>query len=161
MRYTDPTGHLGVSTDLYGFKTTYHLNHDEALALWNFINSGEMTIIGLYNAFITGGLAGMAKALSNYGYGGVSGDIAFRALATVLAPMFSAMAAAGMTAAQVVLILMGIGHALVILDDYYGNKGVDVTLNLLPIPYYWVEAPTIERQDGYWFHGKCVFGCLE
>jgi hypothetical protein len=48
LKYTDPTGHIGVTHSAIG--TTYHLTHDETVWLWNFMLNSAFTVLGVVAA---------------------------------------------------------------------------------------------------------------
>jgi hypothetical protein len=62
--------------------------------------------------------------------------------------MLGALAAVGLTAAEIVAILAMIGYALNELDALYGGRGIDIhysgSVGVI------IGAPTVARQSGVW-----------
>lgn len=156
MRWTDPGGHFGVTVYPNG-KITFHLNHEEATALWDFMLNQWFTVVGFFKDLLAGSaqmaatnaLAAMVEKLASIGFGGAI-------LAEILKVIGTAAIAVGATAAQIIglgiLLLTGLGMAMAFMDWLGGGQGLDISLGdytnmVLAIS---VNFPTVERQTGVW-----------
>jgi RHS repeat-associated protein len=151
LRYTDPTGHFGVSSG-YG-TVTYHLTHDEARFLWDIISSSASTIAGVVDAVLTGALSMAANSLPLFLMEKFGLDLGG---ALLLGAQISSLAAAGATVGTIMLAVSVLGIGLAAIDGWYGNQGVDITVYNGSFNTMTFSAPTVARQQGVWIDDKQV-----
>jgi hypothetical protein len=144
LKYTDPTGHMGMSVDYFwgATQTTLHLTHQEATALWDFVQANAVSITLIATGIASKGVAVMAEVLSAQGFGGA-----------VLGQMLLALSAAGLSAGMIATIAAEVALSMLAIDYLYGQKGFDIIFDpRMGIPI--IAPPTVERQLGYWYFGE-------
>jgi hypothetical protein len=154
LRWTDPTGHMGVTHG--SFYTTYHLTHEEATWLMDFTNlmwAYVASNVLLAAKSVTDVMAQFKQWIVENAPGGLLGSLVLAWADEVLA--ITALGATASTVIGFVAALLGavefFGFTLAVADALYGKQGVDITIfpsaPTMPI----ITAPTVSRQQGeFW-----------
>jgi hypothetical protein len=129
VKYTDPSGHFGVTVHNTS-RVTLHFSHDEALALWNALNSGAVTEILVI-------------------FGAIASTLALAGL--------PGMVITGILSSLISFIALG-AWILYRLDSVYGNQGLDITVNSSG-QIERIGPPTLGRQTGI-FYQDALTRCL-
>ena len=141
MRWTDPTGHFGVTFYDHGGMFSLHLSHQEATAVWDFIQSNTPSkIAAIIGSFALVGIADgitVASIVSGLGMNSVPGLAVIAGLAQL-----------GFTAAALVTVLTAVTVYGSVADDIYGNQGFDIFFGA---GYSLILPPQVDQQQGIWF----------
>jgi RHS repeat-associated protein len=146
LRYTDPTGHVGMTTGpwRYGMGVTViHLTSREARALWNILTGQVGTIVGiLASRGITGVIEFLGAELGKI----FASSIARAITAFITEVILGAIRTGAVVAAEILLV----AGAMALADRISGSKGIDIAYGgmfITPV----ILPPTVERQQGYWY----------
>jgi hypothetical protein len=159
LKYTDPSGHVGVTIHPDG-STTFHLTHNEARALWEFIQQEFFAVVDWVKDNLAGLLQlGALAVLNRFVDFMVSRGSIIAAILTYF--IGSTLIAAGKAAAQVIsgilAALTAIGLAMAAVDWLLGSKGFDVTyIPTMGLAGVRIGVPTVERQHGIWLGNKKI-----